>query len=89
MEMICLTQGKEEIESKELQDFIESTLASIDRALKNTGYRLTGPVKFQIAVVSAKRAEGGLKLLVVDASGKYDKESTSRIEFEVFKMTPD
>jgi hypothetical protein len=41
-----------------------------------------------VAVVRAKKGEGGLKLLVVDASGKFGKKTVSTIKFKIAKEDP-
>ena len=73
------------IESKELKDLVKSTIEGIEKGLKK-GYSLQGDIEFDVAVVNVKRAEGGLKLLVVGVSGKYDKENISKIRFKVSQV---
>jgi len=75
-----------QIDSQELSDYVTSTISSVEKSFRTyPDYELTAPIKFELAIVNTKRAEGGLKLLVVDASGKYDKEIISKITFEVGK----
>lgn len=70
------------IESEELKDLVRSTIEGIEKGLKE-GYSLIGDIEFEVAVVVVKKAEGGLKLLVVGASGEYTKENISKIKFKV------
>ncbi len=70
------------IDSKELSDFVRSTIDGIEKGLKK-GYELSGDIEFEAAVVNLKRGEGGIKLYVVDASGKYGKEAVSKIKFKI------
>lgn len=73
------------IDSEELKRFVSSTIESIEQGMagKNKKYYLSGGIKFEIAVVNVKKGEGGIKLFVVDASGKVGNENTSRITFEI------
>jgi hypothetical protein len=73
------------IDSEELKSFVSSTIDSIEQGIegKSKKYCLSGGIKFEIAVVSFKKGEGGIKLFVVDASGKVGNENTSKITFEI------
>jgi len=75
------------IESEELKDLVKSTIEGIEKGLKK-GYSLQGDIEFEVAVVNVKKAEGGVKLLVVSATGKYDKENISKIRFKVSQDFP-
>lgn len=70
------------IDSEELKELIRSTIQSIEEGVTEK-YQLKGAIEFNLAVVNVKKAEGGIKLLVVDASGKYSKETISKIRFEI------
>jgi len=71
------------IDSEELKNFVSSTVESIEEGLKGKKYNLSGCIEFEVAVVNIKKAEGGFKLFVVDASGKYGKEDVSKIRFKI------
>jgi hypothetical protein len=73
------------IDSEELRDFVSSTIKSIEEALKGKDkkYYLSKGIEFEVAVVNIKKGEGGIRLFVVDASGKYGKESISKIKFNI------
>ena len=73
------------IDSEELKDFVSSTIDNIEEGLKGRKYRLSGSIEFEVAVVNVKKKEGGLKLFVVDASGKSGKEGLSKIKFRIEK----
>ena len=70
------------IDSKDLESFVRSTIESIEKGLKE-GYELMGDIEFEVAVINVKKAEGGIKLFVVDASAEYGKEWLSKIKFKV------
>jgi len=73
------------IESEELKDFVSSTIDSIEKGLEGKKYRLSGSIEFEVAVVNVKKKEGGVKLYVVGASGKYGKEELTKIKFKIEK----
>jgi hypothetical protein len=70
------------IESKEIKELVRSVIENVEAGLKE-GYEISDNIDFELAVVNVKRAEGGLKLFVVDASAKYTKESINRIKFSI------
>ncbi len=70
------------VEDSELEKFVQSTIESIRRALPKEG-RIIGSIRFELAVVTTRSAEGGLKIFVAHAGGKYAKEELSRITFEI------
>lgn len=74
------------IESQELKEYIKATITAIDAATKEAGSpnynRAPAKIAFKLAIVNAKKAEGGIKLWVVNAGGKYAKEEISKLEFE-------
>jgi len=71
------------IDSEELEAFVNSAVKSIMKGLEGTGAQVRGQIEFEVAVVNVKRGEGGIKLLVADASGKYEKEVVTKIKFRV------
>lgn len=64
---------------------VSSTIANIEAGLKGKKYRLSDNIEFEVAVVNLKKAEGGVKLYVVGASGKYGKEELTKIKFKIGK----
>jgi len=75
------------IESEELEELIRSTIESIEKG-KTDRYKLKEAIDFELAVVNVKNAKGGIKLLVVKASGKYGKETVSKIKFSIVPTRP-
>ena len=80
------------IDSQELTEYIKAMIKAIDTATKEAGSpnynKAPDKIVFKIAVVNAKKAEGGIKLWVVNAEGKYEKEEISKIEFEYRNNSP-
>lgn len=77
------------IDSEDLKDLVSSTIDSIEKGLKDRKYLLSGIIEFEVAVVNFKKGKGGIKLLVVDASGKVGKENISKIKFKIEKDRTD
>lgn len=76
-----------QVKSKELENFVRAAIEGIEKGLKN-GYGLIGDIEFEVAVVKVKEAGARVKLFVVDASGKYEKEKVSIIKFKVCQDFP-
>ena len=72
-----------DIESKELQDYIKSTLTSIKKGIEGTGFEIKKPIQFSLAVTNTVEGGGGLKIYVAKAEGKLKSEEISHIKFEV------
>jgi hypothetical protein len=74
------------IESQELTDYIKAVIKAIDTATKEAASpnynKAPDRIVFNVAMVNAKKAEGGFKLWVVNAEGKYAKEEINKLEFE-------
>jgi hypothetical protein len=74
------------IDSQELTEHIKAVIKAVDAATKEAGSphynKVPDKIAFKLAIVNAKKAEGGIKLWVVNAEGKYEKEEISKIEFE-------
>lgn len=73
-----------EFEVEELSKYVRSVVEGISKGIPE-GYILTGPISFRLAVVKEKKAEGGFRILVAEAGGKYTSETVSTIEFKVSK----
>ena len=71
------------IDSKELKNFIRSALDAIRDGIGTEDFHLDGPVKFSLAVVNKSERSGGLKIYVTNATGKFNKEQISKLEFKV------
>jgi chromosome segregation ATPase len=51
--------------------------------VKNEKCGVFGTIKFEVSVGTTKNAKTGLDIFVVDASGNYTKDNTSKISFEI------
>lgn len=71
------------IDAKELTDYIANVLKGIhdpeNPILQD--YTAMQGVTFDLRVVHKKGAKGGLKILIANAEGEYEKEVVSRITF--------
>jgi hypothetical protein len=76
------------VDTKQLEDFVRATIEGIERGVKK-GYEIAGDIEFEVAVVKIKEVGGGLKLHVIDASGKYDEKGVSRVKFKVQRSWPE
>lgn len=73
------------IESEELKNLVSSTIDNIQAGMNDRGHHLSGAIEFEVAVVSMEKAQGGIKLFVVNASGKYASENITKIKFKIEK----
>lgn len=69
----------EAVDSKELAEYIRSVVDAVKEGVKGTGYMVDGEIVLELAVVNAKKAKDGVKILVVDSKGKHDKGTVSKI----------
>ena len=72
-----------DVESKELQEYIKSSITSIKDGVEGTGFRIVKPIEFNLAVTNTVEGGGGLKIYVAKAEGKLKSEEISHIKFEV------
>ena len=70
------------VESSELQEYIKSSIEAIRKGVEGTGFRITKPIEFNIAVTNTTEGSGGLKIYVARAEGKLKSEEISHIKFE-------
>lgn len=70
-------------DSLELTKFIEIVREGIEKSVKIKSFELLTPVEFEVSVMVKKEGEGGINLVIVDAGGKYEKESVSKIKFSM------
>ncbi len=72
------------IASTELEEYIRSTLVSIQKGVHGDGsFRIHGFIEFDLAITNAKEGKGGLKVYVIGAEGRSKSEKISRIKFKV------
>lgn len=69
--------------SEDLKEIVSTTIDSIKEGMKGRECGVIVPIEFEIAVIKAKEAKGGVKFFIADASGNYSKESISKIKFQV------
>lgn len=72
-----------DINAKELQEFINSSINALKNGTEGTGFEIVAPIKFKLAVINTAEGGGGLKIYVAKAEGKMKSEEISHIEFEV------
>jgi len=53
--------------------------------MENRGHHINGCIEFEVAVVDMQKAEGGIKLYVIKAEGKYASENVTKIKFKIEK----
>lgn len=71
-----------EVDSEELKKYINSVLKAIQSTEDaNKDFSLSQGIAFDLSVVHKKKAKGGVKLLIADAEGGYEKQLVSRITF--------
>ncbi len=72
-----------EINSKEIKEYISSSLIAIKEGLQGGGGSIVGPVEFDLAVTNIKEKGGGIKIYVTEAKGKLKSEEVNRIKMKV------
>lgn len=73
---------KEKVESKELEEYINSSITAIKNGVKGTGFEIVKPIEFNLAVINTAEGGGGLKIYIAKAEGKLKSEEISHIKFE-------
>ncbi len=69
-------------DKSELYSFIEKSLEDIFHAAEQSRSEV-GPVEFSLAVTEIKEAGGGIKLIVADATGKYQRQKITTLRFTI------
>jgi hypothetical protein len=57
-------------DESELKEFIKSVLNAVSETVTGN-YSLGKHIELELAVISKKKAEGGFKIVVAEAGGKY------------------
>ncbi len=70
------------IESKELAEYINSSVNAIKLGLAGMGFKIVKPIEFNLAVTNTAEGTGELKIYVAKAEGKLKSEQISHIKFE-------
>lgn len=71
------------VNSSELTDFINAVKESIEKTQTQNSFELIKPIEFEISVIVKKEGRGGVNIAIVEAGGKYEKESVSKIKFSM------
>ena len=72
------------IKSKELEDFLSSSLSAIKNGTEGSGdFSIVGPIEFDLAVINTRETGGGLKIYIVKAKGNLKSEEISHIKIKV------
>lgn len=75
------------IEPKELEDYLKSSLSAIKRGVEGGGdFRISEPIEFDLAVINTQEGGGGLKIYVAKVEGGFKSEEISHIKI---KVSPD
>ncbi len=69
------------IGSTELTEFITAVSEGITKGQKQGILELLTPIEFEISVAIKKEGKGGVNITLIEAGGKYEKESVSKIKF--------
>ncbi len=76
--LLILTIG-----STELTAFITAVSDGVAKSQKQGVLELVTPIEFEISVTIKNQGKGGLNIIIVEAGGKYEKESISKIKFSM------
>jgi hypothetical protein len=71
------------IESRELQEYIKSSITAIKNGVEGTGFKIIKPIEFNLAITNTVEGSGDIKIYVAKAEGKLKSEEISHIKFEV------
>lgn len=66
----------------EIEEFVRQTIEKVQNALPK-GWRVKDVIRFEISIIKTTKGKGGLKMYVAELSGDCQKESISKICFEV------
>ena len=71
------------VNSQEIKEIVSSTLNSLAEGLENKDSMIAGFVEFELSIIKEGNMKGGFKLILAEASGKYDEKRISKIKFSV------
>jgi len=71
------------VNSQEIKEIVSSTLNSLAEGLEGNNSMIAGLVEFELSVIKEGNMKGGFKLILAEASGKYDEKRISKIKFSV------
>lgn len=74
-----------QVEGQELTEYLKAVAEAAENGLKNTEFIVSpqDTIIVELAVVNTKKAEGGLKILVLKAEGQYNKDEISKITIPI------
>jgi hypothetical protein len=71
-----------EIDSSELEKFVNSSIVAVKNGAEGTGFRIAKPIIFDLAIINTVEGSGGFKIFVANAEGKLSSNEISHIKFE-------
>lgn len=72
-----------DVRSKEIQEYIKSSIIAIKQGIEGTDFEIIKPIEFDLAVVNTKEGDGDLKIYVIKAGGRLKSEEINHIRFEI------
>lgn len=69
-------------DDSELYKFVSKSVEEIYKAARKTRSEI-GPIEFSLAVTEIKEADGGIKVIVARAGGKYANSKITTIRFTI------
>jgi len=76
------------MEKIELKEFVRKVIADIEEGLRYEKVRLSSSIKFEVSVSETKKSDGELKISVAPGEAGIEKESITKISFEVYPYYP-
>ncbi len=76
-----------DLDSSELTEFINAVREGVLKTQKQGSFELLTPIEFEISIGVKKKGKGGLNIAIVNAGGKYENESISKIKFSIGNPT--
>jgi hypothetical protein len=71
------------VEDAELSEFIRRTIEGVKGGVQGTGYGLPGNLHFDLSVTHIQGRDGKSKIFVASGGGKYEKETVSKLKFDL------
>lgn len=65
----------------ELSAFVKEAIKDIQSGFQGTQYELPEAINFELSVTKVKNTGGGVRIIVAEANGKYEKQTLSKISF--------
>ena len=71
--------------SDEITEYIQSVIKAIKNGLAGSDFVAEEPIVLDLAVVNAKKPDGGFNIFVVKGANKYNTSQISRLRFSIKK----